>query len=122
MVLEEVEVAQAVALLESGYTQRTVAESFDLSRSRVAWLWRRYQETRSKSFKSSYNMQFVNGYPIKQYVTGYKKGDLSARRSGRGPVLTRQNMHDDISVSSSIRTGDCRTGAQFCSRMKADFI
>ena len=31
--LEEVEVAQAVALLESGYTQRIVAEHFDVSKS-----------------------------------------------------------------------------------------
>ena len=43
--LEEVEVAQAVALLESWYTQRIVAERFDVSRSVVARLWRRYQET-----------------------------------------------------------------------------
>ena len=39
--LEEVE----VALLESGYTQRIVAEHFDVSRSVVARLWRHYQET-----------------------------------------------------------------------------
>ena len=43
--LEEVEVAKAVVLLESGYTQRIVAERFDVSRSVVARLWRRYQET-----------------------------------------------------------------------------
>ena len=43
--LEEVEVTQAVALLESGYTQRIVAERFDVSRGVVARLWRRYQET-----------------------------------------------------------------------------
>ena len=43
--LEEVEVAQAVVLLESGYTQRTVVERFDVSRSVVARLWARYQET-----------------------------------------------------------------------------
>ena len=43
--LEEVEVAQAVAFLESGYTQRIIAERFDVSRSVVARLWRRYQET-----------------------------------------------------------------------------
>ena len=42
--LEEVEVAQAVALLQSGYTQRMVAEHFDISRSVIARLWRRYQE------------------------------------------------------------------------------
>ena len=35
---EEAEVAQAVALLESRYTQRTVIESFDVSRSVVARL------------------------------------------------------------------------------------
>ena len=39
--LEEVEVAQTVALLESGYAQRIVAERFDVSRSVVARLWRR---------------------------------------------------------------------------------
>ena len=43
--LEEVEVAQTGALLESGYTQRIVAERFDISRSAAARLWRRYQET-----------------------------------------------------------------------------
>ena len=43
--LEEVEVAQAVALVESGYTQRIVGERFDVSRSVVARLWRLYQET-----------------------------------------------------------------------------
>ena len=42
--LEEVEVSQAVALLESGYTQRIVAGNFDVSRSVVARLWRRYQK------------------------------------------------------------------------------
>ena len=42
--LEEVEVTQAVALLESGYTQRIVAECFDVSRNVVARLWRHYQE------------------------------------------------------------------------------
>ena len=39
--LEEVEVAQAVPLLEGGYTQRTVAESFDVSKS----VERHFQET-----------------------------------------------------------------------------
>ena len=43
--LEEVEVAQAVALLESGFSQRIVAERFDIPRSVVARLWSRYQET-----------------------------------------------------------------------------
>ena len=43
--LEEVDVAQAVALLRSGYTQRIVAECFDVSRSVVARLWRCYQES-----------------------------------------------------------------------------
>ena len=42
---EEVVVAQAVALLQIGYTQRIVAERFDVSRSVVARLWRRYKET-----------------------------------------------------------------------------
>ena len=43
--LGEEEVAQAVVLLQNGYTQRTVAESFDVSGSVVARLWRRFQET-----------------------------------------------------------------------------
>ena len=42
---EEVEVTQAVKLLESWYTQRTIIESFDVSISLSARLWRRYQET-----------------------------------------------------------------------------
>ena len=42
--LEEVDVAQAVALLENGSTQTTTAEGFHVSRSVIARLWRRYQE------------------------------------------------------------------------------
>ena len=43
--LEKFEDAQAIALLENEYTQRTVAESFDVLSSVVARLWRLYQET-----------------------------------------------------------------------------
>ena len=43
--LEEVEVAQAVALLESGHTQKSVAKTCDALRSVFARVWRRYQET-----------------------------------------------------------------------------
>ena len=89
---EAVEVAKAVPLLESGYTQRNVAERFDVSRSVVPG----YQETgeftrregqgrhrmtsqrkdqylRSEGCKSISSMQLVKGYLIKQYVTGYMK-------------------------------------------------
>ena len=47
---DEVEVAQVVALLESGYAQKTVAESFGVSRSVVASLMGRYQETGEFSY------------------------------------------------------------------------
>ena len=30
-------------------------------------------------------------------------------------------MHGDISLPKNIRTGDCKTGAQFYSQMKAEF-
>ena len=43
--LDEAEVAQAVALLEKRAILRAIAERLDVSRSVVAGRWRRYQET-----------------------------------------------------------------------------
>ena len=49
------------------------------------------------------------------------EGDLRARLLARGPILTRHVVHVDMSLPKNIRTGNCKTGIQFCSRMKADF-
>ena len=42
-VMEEVEVTQTISLLENGYNQRTVAESFDVTRNVNDRLWKHYQ-------------------------------------------------------------------------------
>ena len=49
------------------------------------------------------------------------EGDLRARRPAKGLFSPGNIVHDDMSLSKNIRTGDCKTGVQFCSRMKADF-
>ncbi|EFN61147.1 hypothetical protein EAG_00087, partial [Camponotus floridanus] len=43
--LSENEVAQVIALLEDGRSQRYVADRFNVSRSVVARAWIRYQDT-----------------------------------------------------------------------------
>ena len=66
--LDEVEVAQAVVLLESGYTQRIVDERFDVSRSVVARLWRRNQETSEFTRREGQDRQRMTSQREDQYL------------------------------------------------------
>ena len=96
--LEKVEVAQAVALLESGYTQRIVAERFDVSRSvfcqametlpgdgRVYWTRRArplphdVTKGRSISSKSSATKSAVHGQIDFQHAVGLRISDQTIR-------------------------------------------
>ena len=147
----EVKVSQAAPLLESGYTQRTVAESFDMSRNVVLlpgcrcatrrWAGKGKVDTtchhkvKIDIFKiriSLQNWQYMarrlqmefqhaTGQQIsKQYITSYmltRGQDIQQV----GLISPGKVIHGNMSLLKSIRTGNCKTGTQFCSWMKADF-
>ena len=147
--LEEVEVA--VTLLESGYTQRIIAECFDVSRSVVARLWRCYQETGEFIRREGQGRHRMTSQREDQYLRNLalQNWQYTARRLqidfqhaiGQGisdqTILTdymkviwgpdvRQEglfsldniLQGYMSLPKNIRTGDRKTGVQFCSRMK----
>ena len=134
--------------------QRIIAERFDVSRSVVARLWRRYQETGEFTRRegegrhrlpSKKEDQYLRNLALRnlqytarrlhidfQHAIGQRisdqtmrnrlhEGNLRARRPARGPILARQYRARRYNLPRNIRTGNCKTIVQFCSRMKADF-
>ena len=131
--LEEFEFGQAVALLRSGYTQRIVAERFDVSTNVVARLWRGYQsgeftrrERHDRHHMTSQDQYLRNlmlrnrQYTARRLQIDFQhtirnrlhEGDLKARRPARGPILTRQHRarrYEFAQEQQNLRLHDWRT-------------
>ena len=108
--LEEVEVAQADALLENGYIRRIVAERFDVSRSVVARLWRRYQETDEFSRREGQGRHRMTSQRLDQYLRNLalRKRQYTAKRLQIDFQHAIGQRISDQAIHNRLHKGDLR--------------
>ena len=89
--LSVIEVARAVQMLEDGATQRTVAERFGVSRSIIARLWTRFQDTGRYSRRPGQGRQRITSDREDRYLCRLAR--TGRQSSARRIQMTFQEHH-----------------------------